>query len=334
MTAEVRGADVAGQGVGARQGAVLVTGAAGFVGRHTVEAFHRAGFRVTAVDLRPAPVPLMRAARWERADYADAALLAQVAAGRFGTVVHLATAGDEAAGPAEAALTGPARLADACAAGGARLLYASSYAVYGVQHRQEPLPEDAEDDRTRCSGPLGSYARSLLALDRHMRARHATGLDWAGLRCTHVFGPDEQDKGLAASFLSRLVRAAASRGRVRLYDDTLTAARDHLPVGTVTETLVLLARRPEPVPPDVYNLGSGHPVSFAELLQWCARARREAGGGALEVDLVANPAAATYRHYTCAGTTRLDKALPGRPTVTRQDVESRTAALFAHFSPL
>jgi nucleoside-diphosphate-sugar epimerase len=42
---------------------VLVTGAAGFIGRHTTMALHRAGYRVTAVDLRPAPDHLTSVAR-------------------------------------------------------------------------------------------------------------------------------------------------------------------------------------------------------------------------------------------------------------------------------
>ncbi|MFE4336699.1 NAD-dependent epimerase/dehydratase family protein [Streptomyces sp. NPDC056831] len=73
---------------------VLVTGAAGFIGRHTVAAFHRAGHRVTAVGLRPAPCHLAGAARWRRGDSADEALLSEIATGRYTVVVHQAGISD------------------------------------------------------------------------------------------------------------------------------------------------------------------------------------------------------------------------------------------------
>ncbi|MBV9022796.1 MAG: NAD-dependent epimerase/dehydratase family protein, partial [Streptomycetaceae bacterium] len=66
----------------------MVTGAAGFIGRHTVTAFHRAGYRVTAVDLRPAPEHLTRAAQWHRGDFAAPGILADVAGSRYETVIH------------------------------------------------------------------------------------------------------------------------------------------------------------------------------------------------------------------------------------------------------
>lgn len=73
-----------------RRAHVLVTGAADFIGRHTVAALHHAGHQVTAVDLRPAPTHLTSAARWLRGDFADFALLAEIATGRYRTVVHQA----------------------------------------------------------------------------------------------------------------------------------------------------------------------------------------------------------------------------------------------------
>ncbi|WP_431045361.1 NAD-dependent epimerase/dehydratase family protein [Streptomyces sp. P1-3] len=314
-------------------GEVLVTGAAGFIGRHTVAALHRAGHAVTAVDLRPAPGHLVRSARWRRGDFADPALLSEVAAGRYEAVLHQGGISDTraVAGPEleETNTLGPLRLAEACRSGGTRLVYASSHSVYGMPRDRAPLAEEADEDRGRCSGPLNPYAWSKLALDRQMRERFGDGLDWVGLRYTNVFGADEDDKGPMASILSQLLRQAADRGRVRVFDDSLTAARDYIPAETVAATLVLLARRR--VPAAVYNLGAGHAVSFAEVVQWCARLYREAGGGPLEVRLVPNPVTAAYQYYTCADMTALDKALPDRPTVAPSDVEARVTELFKVF---
>jgi histidinol phosphatase-like enzyme len=50
---------------------------------------------------------------------------------------------------------------------------------------------------------------------------------------------------------------AAETGRLRIFDDSLTAARDYLPVDAVAATLVYFARIP--VPPGTYKLGG--PIS-------------------------------------------------------------------------
>jgi nucleoside-diphosphate-sugar epimerase len=315
-------------------GDVLVTGAAGFIGRHTVAAFHHAGHQVTAVDLRPAPGQLARKARWQRGNFANPALLAEIRAGRYAAVVHQAGISDTRApaGPElnETNTAGPLQLADACRTGDTRLIYASSHSVYGTLHHRAPIAEDADTDSSRCSGPLNPYAASKLALDQQMRARHGTGLDWVGLRYTNVFGPDETDKGPMASILSQLLLQAARTGMIRVFDDSLTAARDYIPVDTVTATIVQLAQQP-PVAAAVYNVGAGFAVSFADVAQWCAHLHREATDQPLLVELVPNPVKTAYQYFTCADMTALNKALPNRPTVSTASVETRAADLFATF---
>lgn len=308
---------------------VLVTGAAGFIGRHLVRACDAAGYRVTAVDLRPAPAHLIGAAHWRQDDCAAASVLDDVAAGRFAAVLHQAGVSDTRAaqGPAltESNLAGPLRIARACRAGGTRFLYASSHSVYGVLRRREPVAEGAETDAKRCSGPLNPYARSKLMLDRSMCAEFSgPELDWVGLRYTNVFGLGESDKGPMASILSQLARQAAAKGQVRLFSDTLTAARDYIPVETVSATVVRLMERA--VPSGVYNLGAGHAVTFAELLEWCAE---WLGRRPLRVDLVPNPVRSAYQYFTCADMRALDRVLPGRPAVTPGEVRERAAAIFA-----
>ncbi|MFG2616996.1 NAD-dependent epimerase/dehydratase family protein [Streptomyces sp. NPDC048507] len=314
---------------------VLVTGAAGFIGRHTVAALHHAGHRVTAVDVRPNPGHLADAARWLRADFTTAALLAQISSGHYTAVVHQAGISDTRApaGPEldEVNTSGPLRLADACRAGGTRLIYASSHAVYGTLHHREPIAEGADSDPRRCSGPLNPYARSKLVLDQQMRARHATGLDWIGLRYTNVFGPDETDKGPMASILTQLLRQAAGTGTIRLFDDSLTAARDYIPVEEVSATLVQLAATVPRLPGAVHNLGAGRAVSFAEVTQWCSRLHREATGRPLRIELAPNPVAAAYQYFTCADMTALGTLLPHRSTTSTDSVKARAAELFRTF---
>ncbi|MCX4791945.1 hypothetical protein OG369_39510 [Streptomyces sp. NBC_01221] len=223
-------------------------------------AFQHAGHQVTAVDLRPAPAHLAGAARWRRSDFAAPHLLAEIASGRFITVVHQA----------------------------------------------------GNSDTRAPAGP-------------------ELGLDWIGLRYTNVFGLDEADEGPMASILSQLLRHAAGIGHIRVFDDSLTAARDYISVETVTTTIVYLATTRPPAPGAVYNLGAGCAVAFADIAQWCAQLHREATGQPLHVELVPNPLPGAYQYFTCADMTALDKALPDRPTESAATVQARAAELFETF---
>ena len=308
---------------------ILVTGAAGFIGRHTARACAEAGYAVTGVDHRPAPPGFAPSARWLRGDCAEDSLIAEIAGGRYTAVVHQAGISDTRAPDAphlnEANVHVPLRIAQACRRSGTRLIYASSHSVYGHLHARRPIAEASATDPARCSGPLNPYARSKLALDQAMQAQHGgSPLRWVGLRYTNVCGHDETDKGTMASIATQLVRQAAASGRVRVFADTLLAARDYIAVGAVTSTIVQLLTAD--VPSRVYNLGSGHAVTFAELLQWCALWL--GGEQPLHVDLLPNPAAAAYQYFTCADMTSLAHALPDRPATTAADIHDLLGGLF------
>ncbi|MCX4682145.1 NAD-dependent epimerase/dehydratase family protein [Streptomyces sp. NBC_01433] len=202
---------------------------------------------------------------------------------------------------------------------------------HGTLYHRTPIAENADTDSTRCTGPLNPYAASKFELDQQMRTRHAAGLDWIGLRYTNVFGLDESDKGPMASILSQLLRQAAGTGHIRVFADSLTAARDYVSVESVTTTILHLATTRLPVSAAVYNLGTSCAVSFAEIAQWCARLHREATSQPLHVELVPNPVPSAYQYFTCADMTALDKALSDRPTEPDASVQARAAELFTTF---
>lgn len=308
---------------------ILVTGAAGFIGRHTVHACTAAGYRVTGVDRRHPSTEFASSARWLRGDCTTDDLIAEIATGRYAAVVHQAGISDTRAPDTaelyEVNVHGPLRIARACLQSGTRLIYASSHSVYGRLHTGGPIAEAAVADRALCTGALNPYARSKLALDRAMQTQHGgSPLRWIGLRYTNVIGPDETDKGPMASIATQLVRQAATSGRVRVFADTLLAARDYIPVDIVTRTVAQLIEAD--IPSGVYNLGSGHATVFAELLQWCALWL--GNEQPLHVEMLANPVAAAYQYFTCADMTALDHALPGRPAATVADIRDRLGSLF------
>lgn len=307
--------------------AVLVTGAAGFIGSHLAHACHRAGWSVTALDHRNTLTAMFAGTGIEilQMSAIDKSVLARVRRGQFDAVLHHAAISDTLEERwnllQENNIQVPLTLADACAESGTRFIYASSSSVYGRITRRIPVSERSVDDRELCSGPLNLYAQSKLALDRSMTSR-GSALPWVGLRYTNVFGSGEEHKGQMASIIFQMLRASARGERIDLFSDTLLAARDYLPVEALVDTVVRLARTD--VPADVYNLGAGHAVSFATLLQWCAEFRSD---GVIDLRLTPNPIRTKYQYWTCADTRALGRALPGVQHVPLPQVRAAAAAL-------
>jgi dTDP-glucose 4,6-dehydratase len=191
--------------------AVLVTGAAGFVGSHVTRTLVRAGRPVVATDIAPRlPEHVLAGLDSAGVTYVAGDLrsddtldrLVAAAAGRV-EVVHaaalirfgqLSRSLGEAAGTASAALgvldvnaTSSwrlcARLAEAGLLG--RFLYVSTRSVFGGRPpTDEPIGEDSP-----CQ-PAGMYGSSKAAAEAGLLAlRDEFGIDLAVARITGVFGP-------------------------------------------------------------------------------------------------------------------------------------------------
>lgn len=122
---------------------VLVTGAAGFLGRHVTQHFLNSGETVRSFDLDDVAIPGVESIR---GDLTDADAVRRAVAG-CDAVVHVGAIGDVyLAGerPALAAavnVTGTANVLDAAVDEGARVVYASTWEVYG-EPRFQPITED------------------------------------------------------------------------------------------------------------------------------------------------------------------------------------------------
>jgi ADP-L-glycero-D-manno-heptose 6-epimerase len=312
------------------QQSVLVTGAAGFIGRHVARACLDAGYRVTTVDLTTPPPDLCGDTTVHTGSFDDPAILRAVEAGQFTAVVHLAaissTVEENWQALEKANVTGPAALAECCERSGARFVYASSFSVYGEIADRRPIPESALGT-SACSGPLNGYARSKALFDRHMITRFGLdgGQGWTGLRFTNVFGSGERHKKSMASIIGQLLLATARQEPLTLFADTLEACRDYVPVATVAQTCVLMADTS--APSGIYDLGSGHATSFAELLRWCSEFTQTP----LNVRLVPNPHIGRYQYWTCADVSALDAALATRTSTSPDDLRSAAHELYLQF---
>ena len=248
---------------------VLVTGGAGFIGSHLVQALIDRGDEVSIVDNFDPFYPerlkrraLDRRARLIEADIRDQDAMSRAFANaRPEVVVHLAAlAGvrpslERPAAYMDVNVRGTACLLEAARAGRVRrFVLGSSSSVYGA-HAQAPFRESA-----RVDSPESPYAASKVASEVLARTFHNLyGIEVAALRFFTVYGP-RQRPDLAIHKFSRRMLAGQP---VPFFGDGSTR-RDYTWVDDIISGV--LAACDVPLQYDVLNLGGAHTTTLAELV--------------------------------------------------------------------
>jgi UDP-glucose 4-epimerase len=251
-------------------GTCLVTGGAGFIGSHLVEALTAAGRTVRVLDdlstglaenlahVTPAPELI-------RGSVTDPAAVERSVAG-CEVVFHLAALASVAKSvedpPAShaACATGALNVLHAARCAGARrVVYAGSASAYGSA--SDPAGQD-EDTPLLALSP---YAAAKLAGEFYAQSfAHTYGLETVRLRFFNVFGPrqraDSPYSGVIAIFSALL---AAGRTPT-VFGDGLQS-RDFVYVSDVARALILAADTPG-ISGRVYNVGTGGSVNLLELI--------------------------------------------------------------------
>ena len=249
----------------------LVTGGAGFIGSHLVDRLQAAGHRVCVVDdlSTGSQSNVPPEARLQRLDICDPVSLGEVLTGfRPEVVFHAAAQTDvrrsirEPDFDARVNVLGALNvLRAAVAAGGRRIVYTSSAAVYGDPERL-PVSEAAP---TR---PISEYGASKLAFEHYLGAYAARGLiEYAVLRYANVYGPRQRAEG-EAGVVAIFTRQMLAGDPVTIFGDG-TKTRDYVYVGDVVDATIRAAARPLGV---VANVGWGREVSDLELFRAVAAA--------------------------------------------------------------
>ena len=137
--------------------------------------------------------------------------------------------------------------------GKSKLIYASSASVYG--NTATPQKEKQEKDIT-CA-----YAQSKLIMDE-MASHYFEKMHVVGLRYFNVFGPNEANKGRAASMIYHLIKQLQSNQIPKLFKFG-EQKRDHIYVKdcVLANILALDAK------PGIYNVGTGIATTFNDLLK-------------------------------------------------------------------
>jgi len=245
----------------------LVTGAAGFAGRHLCAALAAAGHDTLGTGLPGMPPPPAGVA-WTDLDVTDgAACRAALAAARPEWIFHLA--GFSHVGRSESApeeclrvnFGGTRALLEACLAAvpRPRVLLVSSPEVYG---RMAPgAPPFTEDAPARPATVYGVSKAAAEAAAHHAAAR---GLEVVILRPFNHIGPGQVEDFVAAAFARQLARIEAGRQEPVLRVGNLSAVRDLCDVRDVVAAYVRAAEGARSG--EAYNVTSGRAVSVQELL--------------------------------------------------------------------
>jgi len=247
----------------------IVTGGAGFIGSHLVDALVARGDEVHAVDslATGSRDNVGAAAEFHEIDIRDEGLGALVARLRPEVVFHLAAQADvgtsveQPAFDADVNVVGTVRVLEAARAAGARVVFASTGgAIYGECERPA-----REDDERR---PASPYATSKLAGEEYLATwNRLHGTRHVACRLANVYGPRQLpslEGGVVAIFLDRL-----RDGReTQIFGDG-RQTRDFVYVGDVAQAFLAAASAGGA---GIYNVGTGIATSVLDLHGLCAQA--------------------------------------------------------------
>jgi UDP-glucose 4-epimerase len=245
---------------------ILVTGGAGFIGSHIVDAYVAAGHEVLVVDnLSTGKAEnVHQGARLLEMDIADPALIDLLDAERPDVVNHHAANPSvsrsvrEPIFDAAQNIVGTLNLLEAARRSGvSRFIYISSGgAMYG---NPQYLPMDEEHP----SSPVSPYALSKHTGERYVRLYGLEhGLSWTSLRYANVYGPRQDplgEAGVVAIFCQNLLDGTAPEIH---WDGEQT--RDFVYVGDCARANVTALEQGDG---QAFNVGTGVGTSINSLFQ-------------------------------------------------------------------
>lgn len=292
---------------------ILVTGGAGFIGSHVVDAYVAAGHEVAVVDnlttgLRENVNP---AARFYEADVTDLERMTEIAlAERPDVVNHHAAQVNirlSVANPVwdtQVNVVGTVTVLEAAARAGARkfIFISSGGAVYG----DAPVLPTPEDVAPR---PISHYGVAKLAGEHYCHVYYVTtGLDYTILRYSNVYGPRQNpdgEAGVTTIFAYKLLRGE----QPTIFGDG-SKTRDYVHVSDVAAANLLALDRGSL---GVFNIGTGRRISDQEVFEAIARV----------VGYRGRPAYEDFRPgevmHSCLDWARAREVLGWRPTITFEE---------------
>jgi UDP-glucose 4-epimerase len=306
----------------------LVTGGAGFIGSHLVERLLRDGARVRILDnfstgsrdLLPFASKYDGALEMIEGDIRDLVTVKRAAAGAT-VIFHQAAmrsvprSVEDPLGANENNVTGTLHVLEAArTAGVARVVYASSSAVYGA-NPELPKRED------QVLVPISPYAVSKAADEQYAAVWSLLyGVETVGLRYFNVFGPRQDPASEYAAVIPRFILWALRNEALEVHGDG-TQSRDFTYIDNVVEANLLAARAPG-IGGEVFNVGCGERVSLLAIIDMLERTL------ARTVMRHHTPSRAGDVPHTLADIAKVSRLLGYRPLVSFDEGFRRTVEYF------
>jgi len=248
----------------------LVTGGAGFIGSHVVDAFVEAGLDVSSIDniSTGSRANLNPAARLYEVDIRDGAEVDRVfAAERPEVVSHQAAQasvnGSMADPPRDASINvlGSLNVLEAARKYGVRkVIYAATGGAAVGEPKYLPVDEDHPVE------PLSPYGASKHAVEHYVALYHQTfGLDTTILRYTNIYGPRQDPRG-EAGVVAIFAGLMLTGGRP-MVNGTGEQERDYVYVGDVARANLLALTRGSG---RMFNIGTGVGTSVNQIFDLLA----------------------------------------------------------------
>ena len=277
----------------------VVTGGAGFIGSHVVDALLARGDEVLVLD---------DLSNGKRENVADGARLEVVdirepldfegaeVCFHLAAQVDVRVAVERPEHDAQVNVLGTVTVLEAARAHGTQVVFASTGgAIYG--ECDGPAAEDAP------RRPLSQYGVSKLAGEEYLAAYNRLyGTNHVSLRFANVYGPRQDPRGEAGVVSIFLGRLAAGEPP-RIFGDG-SQTRDYVYAGDVASAALMAAGKA-----GVFNIGTGIETSVLELYELC---RRVAGS---ELEAEHADARLGELQRSVLDVTRADRELGWRPEV-------------------
>jgi len=184
---------------------------------------------------------------------------------------------------------------------GARMIYASSGAVYGKLPAPHKVGKEA---------PANVYGYSKLAMD-HL-ATSQKDVVAVGLRYFNVYGPREYFKQKTASMVLQFGLQLLRGERPRLFEGSEKIKRDFIYVGDVIQANLKAAAATKS---GVYNVGTGRARSFKDIVDILCKEL----GIEREYEYIPNPYVKQYQFFTEADIEPTKKELGYEPRYSLEE---------------
>ena len=250
---------------------VLVTGAAGFIASHLVDALIRKGVNLIAIDnLKDGKIENLEKSKdqicFKKVDIRDYEGLREIIKEEVEIVFHFAANAnvpysvEDPRYDFEANAGGTFNVLKSCMDTNIeKIIYASSAAVYGE-------PEYIPIDESHPLNPISPYGASKLAGEKLGFAYYRTyGIPFISLRIFNTYGP-RQRRYVMFDFLKKL-KENSKKLKVL---GTGEQIRDYCYVRDTVNAFILAAEKENTVG-EVFNVAGGNPISIRELAELMIR---------------------------------------------------------------